>query len=108
MRREALEYLACPVTREPLELSRCDVEAPDGHVLEGALKAKSGATYPIHEGVPRLLPPDIEDIKVETAERFAEEWHRWAELRDYYEEQFLGWLSPLTRADFAGKVVFEG
>lgn len=108
MRREALPFLACPVTSEPLELARVDLEDPDGHVMEGELSARGGARYPIREGVPRLLPPDVEAIKVETAERFAEEWHRWAELRDYYEQQFLGWVAPVTRADFEGKVVFEG
>ncbi len=109
MRRTALDYLVCPVSHEKLTLSRVDREDADGHVMEGELKAaKSGKTYPIREGVPRLLPPDVDEIKLETAERFAQEWHRWSELRDYYEKQFLGWVDPVKREDFAGKLVFEG
>jgi len=109
MRRQALEFIACPNCLESLSLSKGAVEEADGHVMVGELICKrEGCRFQLKEGVPVLLASSVEDIKVETADRFAEEWTRWSELRDYYEKQFLGWVAPIAREDFAGKVVFEG
>lgn len=108
MRPAALEFLACPRCHAPLTLARGTPEA-DGHVLDGELRcAKGQCLYPIRAGVPALLPHAIDPVKVQTAQRFAEEWTRWSESRAYYERQFLGWLAPLTPKDFEGKAVFEG
>ena len=81
----------------------------DGHVMEGELACEPCARrFRIDRGVPVLLRADVDPVKTETAARFAEEWTRWNDLRDYYERQFLGWVAPVSRADFAGRTVFEG
>ena len=109
MRPEVLEFLCCPVTGDPLQLAAGPRWDPDGHVMEGELVAKpSGRRYRIAGGIPLLRADAVDGIKQQTADRFAEEWTRWSELRDYYERQFLGWVDPVGREDFAGKLVFEG
>lgn len=110
MRREALEYLACPNCAGALSLAGVDSEdAGDGHILEGSLRCAAGTcTFRIHKGVPVLTPGTVDALKFDTAKRFAEEWTRWTELHSFYEGQFLAWVAPVTREDFAGKVVFEG
>jgi SAM-dependent methyltransferase len=108
MRREALSYLACPNCGAPLLLHESTREE-DEHVMEGQLACTGNACrFTIRGGVPILIRGDTSSIKTETAARFAEEWTRWTDLRDYYERQFLGWIAPVTREDFVGKVVFEG
>ncbi len=64
--------------------------------------------FTIRDGVPVLLPGNVDAVKTETASRFAEEWLHWSELRDYYEQEFFAWIAPLTAADFEGQLVFEG
>jgi len=110
MRPEALSFLQCPNCGAELILSGSTPrEAEDGHVMAGGLTCRGcGSSFPIRNGVPILLPANLAAIKLETASRFAEEWTHWNDLRDYYEKEFFDWLAPLTAADFAGQVVFEG
>jgi SAM-dependent methyltransferase len=108
MRRTALQYLVCPECRAALSLASVTSEAVDGHVLEGDLVcAARGCRFLVKGGVPVLIPGNVNAVHTETAARFAEEWTRWRELRSYYERQFLGWISPVKREDFAGQLVFE-
>jgi SAM-dependent methyltransferase len=108
MRRAVLEYLACPNCAATLSLVSVRSEQ-DGHVMEATLACSAGTCrFSVTRGVPVLVPHDVDPLMTETAARFAEEWTRWTDLRDYYERQFLGWISPVTRADFFGRVIFEG
>lgn len=108
MRRAVLTYLACPTCGAGLTLSSVAEEDAE-HVMQGQLTcAGCAAKFPVKNGVPLLLGSNVDQVKTETAARFAEEWTRWTDLRDYYEKQFLGWVGPTTREDFAGRVVFEG
>lgn len=108
MRREALAYLACPNCSASLTLASVTTEE-DAHVMRGTLACEIGpCRFEIQDGVPILLAGNVDAVKTETAARFAEEWTRWTDLRDYYERQFLGWVAPVTRQDFDGQVVFEG
>jgi len=108
MRREALTYLACPDCASTLSLTSVESEQ-GGHVLEGVLTCGAGTCrYSIKRGVPILIHGNVDVLMTKTAARFDEEWTRWTDLRDYYEKQFLGWVAPITREDFAGHVVFEG
>ncbi len=59
MRRDLMDILACPVCKGELSLEATS-ESPDGEVLEGALTcAACNERYPISEGIPNLLPPDL-------------------------------------------------
>lgn len=109
MRREALSFFVCPRCQRDLSLRSEDPPDSDGHILDGELAcAACRLRFPIRDGVPVLLPDRVEDVKLETASRFADEWLHWSDLRDYYEQEFFDWLAPLTAADFAGRTVFEG
>lgn len=60
MRRELVEQLVCPVTREPLTLE-VTREDENGDVIEGALVSERiNFRYPIEDGIPNLLPPDMQ------------------------------------------------
>lgn len=108
MRREALNYLACPNCGGELTL-RDEVREEKEHVMAGTLAcAECQAQFLIRDGVPDLLPASLEAVKRETASRFAEEWTRWKDLRGYYEEEFFAWVAPVTGEDFKGQTVFEG
>lgn len=66
MHRDLMDILRCPEDKAVLELD-VDEEADDGEVLEGALTCtECEHTYPIEEGIPNLLPPDLqEEIEAE-------------------------------------------
>src|SRR5689334_20254365 len=109
MRKEVVPYLACPNCGSDVALAPEGVTESEGHVMTGELRCtKNACRFPITGGVPRLLPKSVAEVKTETASRFADEWTHWSDLRDYYERQFLGWVGPVAREDFAGKLVFEG
>lgn len=57
MRPDLADILACPADKAPLALS-VERAGDDGEALDGALACAScGASYPIRDGVPNLLPP---------------------------------------------------
>jgi len=64
--------------------------------------------FAIRNGVPILFPAKLATVNLETASRFAEEWTRWSDLRDYYEQEFFDWVAPLTAGDFAGPDCIRG
>jgi SAM-dependent methyltransferase len=110
MRLEALNFIVCPNCGGELRLPE-DSSKPkqDGHIMIGTLIcARCASTFAIRNGVPILLPANLASVKLETASRFAEEWTRWSDLRDYYEQEFFDWVAPLTAADFVGQTVLEG
>ena len=110
MRREALNFLMCPNCGGELALcENASSDTKDAHIITGGLTCKGcGSKFSIRNGVPILLPANLSSVKLETASRFAEEWTRWSDLRDYYEQEFFDWIAPLGRKDFADQVVFEG
>src|SRR5216683_8130647 len=110
MRSEALDFLICPSCGGQLALAS---DAPpaesDGQIMTGELVCTTCASkFKIRDGVPILLPANLASVELETASRFAEEWTRWSDLRDYYEKEFFDWVAPLTPKDFKGQLVFEG
>lgn len=55
MRRKLLDILCCPVCKGDLTLAVA--EENEKEILEGTLScAKCRVDYPIHEGIPNLLP----------------------------------------------------
>ena len=68
MRHDLMEILACPVCKGELTLT---VEQEDDEeIIEGSLHCVAcDETYPISEGIPNLLPPDLRrEMEAEAAE----------------------------------------
>ncbi len=60
MKRDLTDILACPVCKGALEL-RVDTEEA-GEIVAGSLRCAScDETYPVADGIPNLLPPDLRD-----------------------------------------------
>jgi uncharacterized protein YbaR (Trm112 family) len=58
MRRELMDILACPVCKGTLTLTVTAEDATE--VLAGTLHcAACNEDYPISDGIPNLLPPDL-------------------------------------------------
>ena len=58
MRRDLMDILACPVCKGELTLT-VDSEQED-EIVEGSLRCSAcDESYPISEGIPNLLPPDM-------------------------------------------------
>lgn len=58
MRRDLMEILACPMCKGELTLA-VESEADD-EIVEGSLHcAACDETYPIADGIPNLLPPEM-------------------------------------------------
>ena len=58
MKKDLMDILACPVCKGELAL-RVESEEED-EVLEGSLLcAKCDESYPIADGIPNLLPPEM-------------------------------------------------
>ena len=60
MKVDLLEILACPMCKASLKLETTSKDGLD--VIEGALICDScPEKYPIEEGIPNLLPPNLRD-----------------------------------------------
>lgn len=58
MRRELMDVLACPLDKAELALTV--TQEDEREVLEGSLRCgQCGEVYPIEDGIPNLLPPDL-------------------------------------------------
>ncbi|MFB6078487.1 MAG: methytransferase partner Trm112 [Halarchaeum sp.] len=61
MKRDLMDIVCCPLDKHDLELD-VEEEDEDGEVLEGTLTCTDcGETYPIEDGIPNLLPPDMRE-----------------------------------------------
>ena len=73
MRRDLMDILACPLCKGELALTVSATERePDGseEIVAGSLHcAACDETYPISDGIPNLLPPDLRrEMEAETAQ----------------------------------------
>ena len=59
MKKELMDILACPMCKGDLELS-VEEEDEKGEIVNGSLYCgKCDQRYPIEEGIPNLLPPEL-------------------------------------------------
>lgn len=106
MKLRLLDWIACPTCR--CRLSVTHGSALRGELVHGRLACQGcRAVYPVVRGIPRLLPPHLTVEAALTADRFGYEWTRFDEIRPEYEEQFRGWIAPVTPGDFAGRLVLD-
>lgn len=60
MEKDLMDILRCPEDKGRLRLD-VDEEADDGEVLAGTLTCQECEhAYPIEDGIPNLLPPDLQ------------------------------------------------
>lgn len=60
MKESLMDIIRCPLDKQELELEA--IQRSDDEVLEGRLVCtECGEEYPIEEGIPNLLPPDMRD-----------------------------------------------
>ena len=60
MQEDLMEILCCPLDKHDLELEV--TEQDDDEILTGTLTCtECGETYPIEDGIPNLLPPDMRE-----------------------------------------------
>src|SRR5215211_4054597 len=104
-----LETLRCPSCRS--SLSSTDQNLTCAHC---------NISYPIVDSIPRLLLPAMRDAlrgdisatgtdrkQVETALSFGYEWHRFPEMYEEWEKQFLNYMQPHGPDFFQGKKVLD-
>lgn len=108
-----VETLRCPGCRSELSFS-----ANAG--AETLVCVSCGNSYPIINGIPRLLLPVMRDAlsgksstagadeaQAETALRFGYEWHCFPEMYDEWERQFLEYMRPHAADFFPGKKILD-
>lgn len=106
MRPDLLDDLVCPLSGDALEL-RTDEDA-GGNVAAGELRCPGcGRSWPIANGIPRLVPPELVDQQRQTSAAFGWQWEHFVEMHPEFEPQFLDWLSPIEPAFFRGKRVLD-
>jgi len=105
MKRTIVDSLACPVSSDPLRLTASGEgeEIDEGELLCGGC----GRSWPIREGVPRLVPPDLIEQQIQTARAFGWQWQHFSEMHREFEGQFLDWLDPITPDFFRDKLVLD-
>lgn len=60
MKEDLVEILCCPMDKHDLDLEV--EERDDGEILTGALVCtECDERYPIEDGIPNMLPPDMRD-----------------------------------------------
>lgn len=109
VKERLLQYLCCPVCSGAVEVA--DVGRRDGsEIVEAELSCAScTARWPVIRGVPRFAAIEgVADDKAATAESFGWQWQHFTQTDQKYEQQFLGWLAPVTPEFFKDKVVLEG
>jgi SAM-dependent methyltransferase len=106
LKQALLPFLNCPACTGPITLK---AENSDGtEVIEGTLTClRCNSSFPITRGIPRFLGANMSADQKATADAFGYEWTHYSKLTDADSREFLDWMSPLTPADFDGRVVLD-
>ena len=109
MKEKLLDLLACPTCGGDILLVHV-ASREEREIVEGVLSCrKCEREYKVLRGVPRFAElQKIERDKAETAANFGWQWTHFTQADEKYAAQFLGWLKPVRREFFAGKIVLEG
>ncbi len=105
MKPHLAEDLVCPLSSHRLQLEA----AGDLEEVESGELVCTGCErhWPIRDGIPRLVPPDLEEQQRKTATAFGWQWQHFDEMHPEFEEQFLDWLHPIDPGFFRGKRVLD-
>ncbi|HLN97687.1 MAG TPA: methyltransferase domain-containing protein [Pyrinomonadaceae bacterium] len=109
MKHKLINYLRCPSCAGSILLAAVNRSEGD-EIMEGQLTCDSCASaFPIVRGIPRFAMPDevAADIAA-TAENFGWQWQHFVQADELYADQFLGWIEPVKKEFFDGKLVLEG
>ncbi len=109
MKEKLLDLLACPTCGGDILLAVA-TKYDDKEIIEAVLTCKKCVReYKVVRGVPRFVDlTKIEEDKAATAENFGWQWTNFTQEDPKYNDQFLGWLQPVKKEFFEGKVVLEG
>ncbi len=107
MHQAFLRRLCCCRCRGDLALEARRREGQE--ILEGTLTCRScSAAYPITNGVPRFVLPDLAPEVRHTARNFGASWKIWHGIDDgKYERQLFDWLPDLSPRDVRGKRLLD-
>ncbi|MFP8952216.1 methytransferase partner Trm112 [Natrialbaceae archaeon A-arb3/5] len=61
MKESLLEILCCPLDKHELELEDAEYDGEDEIVSGTLVCSECGERYPIEDGIPNLLPPDMRE-----------------------------------------------
>jgi SAM-dependent methyltransferase len=109
LKERLLQFLACPACGGTITLQPGEQREAE-EIIEGQLTCEACAKlWPILRGVPRFASLDeVEAEKAATATGFGWQWQHFTQTDDKYEQQFLGWISPVAPEFFKDKIVLEG
>jgi SAM-dependent methyltransferase len=108
--KEALkQYLCCPSCLGTITIASV-ARREQEEIIEGQLSCAACArTWPVVRGVPRFAKVEaVQYDKAATAASFGWQWQHFTQTDEKYEQQFLGWIAPVTPEFFEDKVVLEG
>ncbi|MGH3109595.1 MAG: methyltransferase domain-containing protein [Gaiellaceae bacterium] len=105
MKRNFVRELVCPLSSDPFEVV---TDSSSEEIESGELVCTGcGAQWPIRNGIPRLVPPDLVEQQSKTADSFGWQWRHFTEMHDEFEAQFLDWIDPLEPEFFRGKRILD-
>lgn len=128
MREWLIPLLVCPGCYGAL---LCEVERRgEGGIEEGLLRCRCGESYPVVDGVPRMLLGDGkaqsrsesfdtrgiakgthafvgQEVSSKTRESFGFEWTTFRGMRREWQSNFATYMAPMTEEFFRGKLVLD-